>query len=145
MKLLIPIFFILSSITFAQKVTYISSDFIREKFPEVKIAEEIIRSKVDYWKKELENYQTNIDNIQLDIEKNKLIWTDQEFKDNYENLSLLKEERVSFASTRFESGGEYDKLVKSVWEPIEKKIFAATSKDSLGNKINVLDKFKSGK
>lgn len=127
MKLLISIFFILSTLTYAQRVAFISSDLIREKFPEAKRAEQRIQSNVDQWKRELENYQIKMDNIELDIKQNKLIWTDQELKDRNAELSMIKRERASFAASHFESGGDYDKLVKAVWEPIEQKIFAATS------------------
>lgn len=127
MKLLISIFFILTSLTYAQRVAFISSDLIREKFPEAKRAEQRIQSNVDQWKRELENYQIKMDNIELDIKQNKLIWTDQELKDRNAELSMIKRERASYAASHFESGGDYDKLVKAVWEPIEQKIFAATS------------------
>ena len=81
MKLLISIFFILTSLTYAQRVAFISSDLIREKFPEAKRAEQRIQSNVDQWKRELENFQIKMDNIELEIKQNKLIWTDQELKD----------------------------------------------------------------
>lgn len=100
---------------------------IREKFPKVKKAEEIIQSKVDEWIIELDNYQEKIDNVELDIEKNKLILTEQELEDRIVKLSFIKEEKAAYAASCFESGGEYDKLVKAVWVPIEKKIFDGTN------------------
>ena len=132
MRFLIPIFFILISLTNAQNVSYISSEMIREKFPKVKKAEEIIQSKVDEWIIELDNYQEKIDNVELDIEKNKLILTEQELEDRIVKLSFIKVEKAAYAASCFESGGEYDKLVKAVWVPIEKKIFDGTN-EILGN------------
>lgn len=126
MKYIIYILLLIPILASAQRIAFIDSDLIREKFPEGKRADQRIQSSVEQWKREYENYQIKIDNIELEIKQNRLIWTDQELKDKNAQLSMLKRERNSFAKTHYESGGKYDELVKSVWEPIEQKIFAAT-------------------
>lgn len=127
MKSILIIFLLSTSITLAQRVAFMSSEIIRARFPEGKRAEQRIQSSVEQWNREMENFQIKIDNIELEIKQNKLIWTDQELKDKNAQLSMIVREKNSFAKRHFETGGEYDKLVKTVWAPIEDKIFAATS------------------
>lgn len=127
MKLLITILFLISSTTFAQRVAFVSTDLIREKFPEAKRANQRIQSNVEQWEREYENYQIKIDNLELELKQNRLIWTDQEIQDQIAQISMIKRERDSFAKRHFESGGEYDKILINIWEPIEQKIFAAVA------------------
>lgn len=104
-----------------------SSKIIRMKFPEAIRANQRIQSSYEQWERELENYQIKIDNLELEIKQNKLIWTEQEVKDKNAQISMIKREKNSFAKNTFETGGKYTELVKSVWAPIEDKIFAATA------------------
>lgn len=127
MKLILIIFLFSTSLALSQRVAFMSSDIVRARFPEAKRAEQRIQSSVEQWEREMENYQIKIDNIELEIKQNKLIWTEQELKDKNAQLSMIKREKMSFAKNHFESGGKYDEMVKTVWEPIEDKIFAATA------------------
>ena len=49
----------------AQKVGYVSSQTIREKFPEAKQAEQRLQTMVDNWKRELEYKQNVINQLEL--------------------------------------------------------------------------------
>jgi outer membrane protein len=126
LRILIYILLLVPTFASAQRIAFISSDLIREKFPEAKRANQRIQSGAEQWDREFENYQIKIDNIELEIKQNRLIWTEQELKDKNAQLAMLKRERNTFAKNHYESGGKYDEMVKAVWEPIEQKIFAAT-------------------
>jgi len=62
----------------AQRVGFINSQTIRDNFIEAQQAEQRIQSFVDEWKREFATMQTNIGNLEFDINKNRLIWTDAE-------------------------------------------------------------------
>lgn len=127
MKSILIIFLLSVSFAYSQRVAFMSTKIIRLRFPEAKRAEQRIQSSVEQWNREIENYQIKIDNFELEIKQNKLIWTEQELKDKNAQLSMVQREKNAFAKKNLESGGEYDKLVASVWGPIEDKIFAATA------------------
>jgi outer membrane protein len=110
---------------FAQKVAFISSDMIREKFPEAKQAQQRIQSMVEDWKRELKFMQQKIENLQFDIKKNRLIWTDQERATKEKELEDQLKMREDFAKSKFEPGGEYDKVTYEIMKPIEEKIHAS--------------------
>lgn len=110
-----------------QKVGFIASEVIREKFPEAERAEQRIQSNVEQWKRELENFDIKIQNVELDLKKNRLLWTESEIVNKETQIQQLQIEKQKFASTTFDTGGKYDQLVKTIWKPIEDKIFAAVA------------------
>ncbi len=109
----------------AQKVAFLVSDVIREHFTEAKQVEQRIKSIVEDWKRELDITDKKIEDMKLDISKNRLVWTDEEKQNKEKELSNLIIQRTEFARRKFEPGGEYDNSVKLMMKPIEDKIFAA--------------------
>ncbi len=114
----------------AQKVGFINSNTIREKFPEAQAAEQRVQSVVEDWKRELAETQNEIDELEFETDKNRLIWSSREKAANERKMKELLKKRESFAKVKFESGGEYDNLVKEIMKPIEEKIYAAVQKVS---------------
>lgn len=119
------IFFITNSAIFAQKVGFIASNVIRNYFLDAKQAEQRIQSIVDEWKRTLDVQQQEIDALEFEIQKNRLVWSDQERLEKERELEEMKRNRQAFAKTKFEPGGEYDVTVKNIMLPVEQKIFAA--------------------
>ncbi len=109
----------------AQKVGFIASNVIRNYFLDAKQAEQRIQSIVDEWKRTLDVQQQEIDALEFEIQKNRLVWSDQERIEKERELEELKRNRQAFAKTKFEPGGEYDLTVKNIMLPVEQKIFAA--------------------
>jgi len=112
----------------AQKVGFISSDEIREYFPEAKLADQRLQSIVEEWKRELKSISENIAALEDEIEKNRLVWSDKERRQKVEELRTLKKRRKTYAKEKFGEGGEYDKAVQMLMKKVEEKIYAATQK-----------------
>ena len=115
---------------FAQKVGFISSQTLREKFNEAQLAEQRIQTIVDSWKREIESMKVDIETMEEEIKRNRLVWTDVEKSSKINSLNELRKKRTEFTSKKFEPGGEYDITVKSIMAPIETKIFAAVQEVS---------------
>ena len=111
---------------FAQKVAFISSDEIRKYFPEATQADQRLQSIVEEWKRELTSLEENINLLEAEIKKNRLVWSDEErlFKEN--ELNELKKRQQTYAKEKFEIDGEYDNAVRLLMKKIEEKIQAAT-------------------
>ena len=126
---------------YAQKIGYVSSQTIREKFPEARQAEQRLQTMVDNWKRELEDQQKVINELDLEIKKNRLIWTDQEKIDKANNLEKKKKEREEYATKKLGPNGEYDAAIALVFRGVEEKIYAAIQEISYdGNYDIVWDK-----
>jgi outer membrane protein len=113
---------------FSQKVAFISSDQIRTLFVEAKQADQRLQTIVEEWKRELKEIDMQIEAKQFEIQKNRLVWTEQEKIMNSAELDRLKETRMDFAKQKYSVGAEYDAIVKTIMKPVEDKIFAAVQK-----------------
>lgn len=123
---------------FSQRVAFIASDVIRDKFPEAKQGEQRIRSVVEEWKRELEDMDQRIENLKFEINKNRLIWTDEEKRQKDKELEDLTIQKLTFSRKKFEPGGEYDMIVKTIMQPIEDKIYAAVQKVAAENGFDII-------
>ncbi len=126
-KILFPALFLafLTSYAYSQKMGFISSDLIRDKFPEAKLADQRINSFVEEWKRELSAMDKHIEDLEHEIQKNRLVWSEQEKMAKQQQLEDAKRERMTYARNKFETGGEYEGLVEAILQPVEKKIYAA--------------------
>lgn len=123
---------------FAQRVGFIASDIIREKFPEAKQADQRIRSIVDEWKRELEELDQRTENLKFEISKNRLVWSDEERRLKEKELLDLNTQKLAYSRKKFEPGGEYDYIVKTIFQPIEEKISAAIQKVAAENGFDII-------
>lgn len=136
---LLSIIFVVSTSTlFGQRVGFIATDLIREKFPEAKQAEQRIRSIVEEWKRELEDLDKRVENLKFEISKNRLIWSDEEKRLKEKELEDLNVQKLMYSRKRFEPGGEYDMVVKTIMQPIEDKIYAAIQKVAAENGFDII-------
>ena len=122
----------------AQKIGFVSSDQIRELFPEAMQADQRIETIRDEWKRELKELDQQIDAKQFEIEKNRLVWTDEEKTLNNNQLEQIKSERMQFAKNKYAVGGEYDQIIKAILKPVEEKIYAAIQKVSAQLKYDIV-------
>ena len=106
------LFVALTNQILSQRVAFINSNMIRNKFPEAQQAEQRIRSFVDEWKREINIMQRNIDNLEFEISKNRLIWTEEEKANKEKELRELKEQNDGYAKAKFAPNGEYDLIVR---------------------------------
>ena len=109
----------------AQKIGYVSTEAIRSKFEPNKAAEARLESAVAEWKAEIATKQKNIDELELEYKKNRLIWTDQERQQKEKELQEKRSDRDKFAREKFEPNGEHDKMAEELFGAIWKKIYVA--------------------
>lgn len=122
----------------AQKIGYISSQTIREKYPEAQQAQLRLQSMVDDWKRELDEQQKAITDLEIEIKKNRLVWTDMERQDKEVLMERKRKEREEFATKKFGPNGEYDAAVTLVFKGVEDKIFAAVQEVSLDEGYDIV-------
>lgn len=113
---------------FSQRVAFINSNMIRSKFSESQQAEQRVRSFVDEWKREISIMQKNIDNLEFEISKNRLIWTEEEKGNKEKELREIREQNDGYAKAKFAPNGEYEMIVRQIMLPVDQKIAAAVQK-----------------
>jgi outer membrane protein len=116
----------------------VSSQTIREKFPEAKQAEQRLQTMVDNWKRELEDQQKVINELELEIKKNRLVWTETEKTEKIANLEKKKKEREEYATRKLGPNGEYDAAIALVFRGVEEKIYAAIQEISFDDNYDIV-------
>ena len=123
---------------FSQKIGYVSSQAIREKFPEAKQAEQRLQTMVDNWKRELDDQQKVISELDLEIKKNRLVWTEVEKAEKIATFERKKKEREEYATRKLGPNGEYDAAIALVFRGVEEKIYAAIQEVSLSDNYDIV-------
>jgi outer membrane protein len=127
---LVALFVLWAGMMQAQKIGYVSTDAIREQFESSKQAQERLDAYVDEWKQELAQRQRDIDELDLEIKKNRLIWSDQERTTKEKEIEEKRRDRDQFARIKFEPGGEHDQQAEQLFKPVWTKIYTAVQKVS---------------
>jgi len=122
----------------AQKVGYIASHVIRERFPDAQAAQQRIQSLEEEWKRELDEQQQKIKQLELDIQKNRLVWSDVERTEKETLLQKTRKDREDFARRKFSPKGEYDAAVLEILKPVEEKIYAAIQEISSNENYDIV-------
>ena len=99
---------------FAQKVGYMASQAIRERWQDMIQAQQRIQSLVDDWKRELGTMQQKIDELDAEVKKNRLVWSAEERQTKETELARAKSAKEEFAHRKFDPGGEYDVQATSI-------------------------------
>ncbi len=122
----------------AQRVGFVSSKMIREKLPDVKIAEQRVQTMVEEWNRELSSMDEKIEAMEFESKKNRLIWADNERATKEKELADLIKRRREYAKEKFEAGKEYDQIVNEVMLPVEEKIYAAIQQVASKEKYDII-------
>jgi Skp family chaperone for outer membrane proteins len=112
----------------AQKVGYVATDLIRSKYEANEQAEQRLEAQVNEWKAELAQAQRDIEDLELELKKNRLIWSDAERQSREKQLDEKRRERDKLARQRFEPGGEYDRISEQLFKGVWSKIYLAVQK-----------------
>jgi outer membrane protein len=136
--LILCLFTLASPSLFSQRVGFFNSETIREKFAEAEQAEQRIQTIVDEWKREIKAMQEQINKLEYEIKKNRLIWSDEERSKNEQDLENIKKKKTEYATEKFQPGGEFDKTVKMIQQPVESKIYAAVQKVSAAEGFDII-------
>lgn len=116
---------LMSSISFAQKIGYIDSEYILSNIPEYKAAQaEMDKISVD-WQKEIEAKYSEIDKLYKIYQAESVLLTD-DMKKKRENEIINKEKEVKeLQKQRFGVDGELFNKRMELVKPIQDKIYSA--------------------
>lgn len=112
----------------AQKIGYVATDLIRSKYEANQQAEQRLESQVAEWKEEIGQRQRDIEELELETKKNRLVWSDTERQQKEVQLEEKRRDRDKVAKARFEPGGEYDQMAESLFKGVWSKIYFAVQK-----------------
>ncbi|KAB2909415.1 MAG: OmpH family outer membrane protein [Ignavibacteriales bacterium] len=128
MKIKFFIFIILFSATglFAQlKVGYIDSDAIIKNIPDGEDAKRQLDALIADWQGDISRMESEIKSKKDDLERRKLILTDQMKFDLEEEIKQLERDLQAYRDRKFGVGGELFVKQEEIMKPVQNKVFNA--------------------
>lgn len=122
----------------AQKIGYVSSDAIKKKYEPYLMAQQRLDQMVVDWKNEIELMQKDIEGMELEVKKNRLIWSESERDQFQRELDSKRRKREDYAREIFEPGGKYDQEVESSMKNIWEKIYLGIQQVAAGDGYDIV-------
>jgi outer membrane protein len=137
---LIPIFFIIFGLNFvhAQRFGYIDTDFILNKMPEYKKAQDEINRLSELWEKEIQSMMKNIDGLYSALQAEQVLLTDAMRKERMDLINRKEAELKEYQKKVFGFGGLVFLKKQELIKPIQDKVWDAVDKVAKKNNLAIV-------
>jgi len=137
---LIPIFFIIFGLNFvhAQRFGYIDTDFILNKMPEYKKAQDEINRLSELWEKEIQSMMKNIDGLYSALQAEQVLLTDAMRKERMDFINRKEAELKEYQKKVFGFGGLVFLKKQELIKPIQDKVWDAVDKVAKKNNLAIV-------
>ena len=129
---------VLSTSSFAQKFAYVDTDYILNKIPEFKQAQDKLDLLSSNWQEEIEIKYSDIDIMYRTYQKEQLLLT-EDMKIKREEAIMAKEKQAKELQKKyFSPSGELSIRRQELVQPIQEKIYDAIQQLASNNKYAVI-------
>ena len=140
-KLFALLFFIFSGTLSAQKIGVVDTDYILSKMPQYKEAQDRLNEQIASWQTEIQTLQSDFDKKKLLLENERVLLVGEQLKQRQKEVDDLDKKIKSMINNRFGTLGEINNARSNLTKPFQDQIWNAirtvSEKNSLGI---VLDK-----
>tara|TARA_Y100001934_G_C11965793_1_gene591683 strand:+ start:71 stop:580 length:510 start_codon:yes stop_codon:yes gene_type:complete len=134
--ILISLFFVNN--TFSQKFAYIDSDYILNKIPEFKQAQDKLDALSAEWQKEIEKKFTDVENMYKAYQQEQILLTKPMKNKREEAIMRAEKEAKDLQRKYFAPQGELNLKRQELVKPIQDKIYDAVQQLASNNKYAVI-------
>jgi outer membrane protein len=137
---LITIFFITFglNIVSAQRFGYVDTDFILNKMPDYKKAQDEIDRLSDSWEKEIQDMAKKIEAMYSSYQAEQVLLTDEMKKDRTETIKKREAELKDYQKKVFGFGGLFFLKKQELVKPVQDKIWDAADKVAKQNNLAII-------
>lgn len=137
---LIPIFFIIFGLNFvnAQRFGYIDTDFILNKMPEYKKAQEEVDRLSGLWEKEIMAMSKGIESMYGSLQAEQVLLTDAMRKERTDAIKKKEAELKEYQKKVFGFGGLFFLKKQELIKPIQDKVWEAVDKVAKKNSLAIV-------
>ena len=134
--ILISLFFVNN--TFSQKFAYIDSDYILNKIPEFKQAQDKLDALSAEWQKEIEKKFNDVENMYKSYQQEQILLTKPMKNKREEAIMRAEKEAKDLQRKYFAPQGELNLKRQELVKPIQDKIYDAVQQLASNNKYAVI-------
>ena len=140
-KLISLLLLIFSGTLSAQKIGVVDTDYILSKMPQYKDAQDRLNEQIANWQTEIQTLQSDFDKKKLLLENERVLLVGEQLKQRQKEVDDLDKKIKSMINNRFGTLGEINNARSNLTKPFQDQIWNAirtvSEKNSLGI---VLDK-----
>ncbi|MCU0398617.1 MAG: OmpH family outer membrane protein [Cyclobacteriaceae bacterium] len=137
---LITIFFLIFGLNFvqAQRFGYIDTDFILNKMPEYKKAQDEINRLSELWEKEVQEMAKQIEGMYSALQAEQVLLTEEMKKERTEQIRKKESEMKEYQKKVFGFGGLFFLKKQELIKPIQDKVWDAVDKVAKQNNLAIV-------
>ena len=137
---LITIFFLIFGLNFvnAQRFGYIDTDFILNKMPEYKKAQDEINQLSQAWEKEMQEMQKKIEGMYAALQAEQVLLTEEMKKERTDAIQKKEAELKEYQKKVFGFGGLFFLKKQELIKPIQDKVWDAVDKVCKENNLAIM-------
>ncbi|WKZ59482.1 MAG: OmpH family outer membrane protein [Cyclobacteriaceae bacterium] len=137
---LITIFFLIFGLNFvnAQRFGYIDTDFILNKMPEYKKAQDEINRLSELWTKEIQGMAKEIESMYSALQAEQVLLTEEMRKERTESIKKKEEELKVYQNKVFGFDGLFFLKKAELIKPVQDKVWDAVDKVAKQNNLAIV-------
>jgi outer membrane protein len=137
---LITIFFLIFGLNFvnAQRFGYIDTDFILNKMPDYKKAQDEINQLSEAWEKEIQESKKKIDGMYSSLQAEQVLLTEEMKKERVDAIQKKEIELKEYQKKVFGFGGLFFLKKQELIKPIQDKVWDAVDKVCKENSLAIM-------
>jgi outer membrane protein len=137
---LIPIFFIIFGLNFgyAQRFGYIDTDFILNKMPDYKKAQDEINQLSTLWEKEIQGMAKDIEAMYASLQAEQVLLTEEMRKERAEAIKKKESDLKEYQKKVFGFGGLFFLKKQELIKPVQDKVWDAVDKIAKKNNLAII-------
>ncbi len=130
--------FLLASVSHAQKIGYIDSNFILSKMPAYNKVQQEMDKYATAWQKEIEQLQQETDKLKQNYRAEEVLLTDQMKKKRQSEITKKDNELRDYQQKVFGYEGMMFKRRQELMRPIQDEVFEAVEKVSKSKGVQIM-------
>lgn len=137
---IITIFFLIFGLNFvnAQRFGYIDTDFVLNKMPDYKKAQDEINQLSQAWEKEIQDMQKKVEGMYSALEAEQVLLTEEMKKERKDAIAKKEAELKEYQKKVFGFGGLFFLKKQELVKPIQDKVWDAVDKVCKENSLAIM-------
>jgi len=136
--LIFLLFFSLFEISFAQKFAYVDSDYILNKIPEYKQAQDKLDKMSAEWQKEIETKKSEVEQMWKAYQQEQILLSEKMKRQREEAIIKKENDAITLQHQYFGPDGELNLKQRELIKPLQDKIYSAVQQLSKSNKYQIV-------
>ncbi|PRY06021.1 periplasmic chaperone for outer membrane proteins Skp [Pontibacter ummariensis] len=129
---------LLASVSQAQKIGYIDSNFILSKIPDYNKVQQEMDKYAEAWQKEIEQQQQQVDQLKQDYKAEEVLLTEEMKRKRQAEIAKKETEMRDYQRKVFGYEGMMFRRRQELMRPIQDKVFEAVEKVSKAKRVDFM-------